>query len=179
MFGHEKSSNAAQKRGASAKDTGVTILTSGCHFTGKLYCRGATRIGGTIEGQVIAEGLLIIEDEAVVQGDVDAEDIVVHGRLEGKIVGRNRIEFCSSSDVDADVVTPSLVIHDGALFNGKTTMTRKVATTQSSDHKSTGQGGKLASMNEKVDDKSKSGEFRNVARISDVKMNDLEPEPAI
>jgi cytoskeletal protein CcmA (bactofilin family) len=130
MFGSDKNQSsvtnqASGKKGA--RDAGVTILTSGCHFTGKLYCRGATRIGGTIEGQVVAEGLLVVEEEAVITGEVDAEDVVIHGRIEGKIEGRNRIEFCSTADVHAEVTTPSLVVHDGALFNGRTTMKKKVA----------------------------------------------------
>jgi len=181
MFGSDKSSNQ-QKRGAPQKDTGVTILTAGCHFTGKLYCRGATRIGGTIEGQVIAEGLLVVEEEAVIHGEIDAEDIVIHGRIEGKVEGRNRVEMCTTADVQADIGTPSLVVHDGALFNGKTAMKRKaVASPTTMDKKS---GHKQPSQGRKTDDRV---EDRSVsampdikaARISDVQLSDLEPEPAL
>ncbi|MCX6118836.1 MAG: polymer-forming cytoskeletal protein [Proteobacteria bacterium] len=183
MFGHDKTnSNGNSKRGAQAKDLGVTILTSGCHFTGKLYCRGATRIGGTIEGQVIAEGLLVIEDEAVITGEVDAEDIVIHGKVEGKINARNRIEFCSTADVHAEVSTPSLIVHDGALFNGRTVMTKKVAdqskTDQKSGHKFQLTGGKKADP-KTPDQNSKSLPDIKAARLMDDHNNHYEPEPAI
>jgi cytoskeletal protein CcmA (bactofilin family) len=129
MFGHDKGTSAAGRKGstASSKDGGVTILTAGCHFAGKLYCRGATRIGGTIEGEVIAEGLLIVEEDAVITASVKAEEIVVHGRVEGHINVHRKIEMCSTADVQADVATPNLIVHEGALFNGRTSMKRAVA----------------------------------------------------
>jgi len=124
MFGNDKNNNGAQKRPAASKDGGVTILTAGCHFSGKLYCKGATRIGGTIEGEVIAEGLLIVEEDAVINATVKAEEIVVHGRVEGQVSVQRKIEMCSTADVQADVATPHLVVHEGALFNGRTSMKR-------------------------------------------------------
>lgn len=181
MFGSDKS-NAQDKakRGATAKDMGVTILTSGCHFSGKLYCRGATRIGGTIEGQVIAEGLLVIEDEAVVTGTINAEDVVVHGRIEGNVDGRHRIELCATADVQADVSTPSLVVHDGALFNGRTTMKRATAALPSPDSKLGGKGGQL-SGGKKSDGPVdiRPGSDGRAARTSDIALDGLEPEPAM
>jgi cytoskeletal protein CcmA (bactofilin family) len=129
MFGNDKNNGSSPKRSnaASAKDGGVTILTSGCHFAGKLYCKGATRIGGTIEGEVIAEGLLIVEEDAVINASVRAEEIVVHGRMEGNLHVQRKIEMCATADVQADIVTPNLLVQEGAIYNGRTTMKRVVA----------------------------------------------------
>lgn len=129
MFGNDKNQASAPKRSnsASTKDGGVTILTSGCHFAGKLYCKGATRIGGTIEGEVIAEGLLIVEEDAVINAAVKAEEIVVHGRMEGNLTVQRKIEMCATADVQADIVTPNLLVHEGAIYNGRTTMKRATA----------------------------------------------------
>lgn len=144
MFGNDKNNGATQKRSASAsaKDGGVTILTSGCHFAGKLYCKGATRIGGTIEGEVIAEGLLIVEEDAVINAAVKAEEIVVHGRMEGNLTVQRKIEMCATADVQADILTPNLLVHEGAIFNGRTTMKR--ATVASEQGKHDGKGHKDA-----------------------------------
>jgi cytoskeletal protein CcmA (bactofilin family) len=132
MFGNEKNQN--RKTNSGPKDGGVTILTAGCHFAGKLYCKGATRIGGTIEGEVIAEGLLIVEEDAVINASVKAEEIVVHGRVDGNISVLRKIEMCATSDVHADVTTPNLVVHEGALYNGRTTM-KKAASSSTSGKK--------------------------------------------
>lgn len=126
MFGNDKGQSFPSKRASagSARDGGVTILTAGCHFSGKLYCKGATRIGGTIDGEIIAEGLLIVEEDAVINAQVKAEEVVVHGRVEGTLAVQRKIEMCATADVQADIVTPSMIVQEGALFNGRTVMKR-------------------------------------------------------
>lgn len=131
MFGNDKNQVGATKRVQPViKDSGVTILTAGCHFSGKLYCKGATRIGGTIEGEIVAEGILIVEVDAVVNAQVRAEEVVVHGRLEGALTVQRRIEICSTADVQAEITTPNLVVHEGAIFNGRTSMKRAAVATE-------------------------------------------------
>lgn len=129
MFGNDKNQGFPSRRASlsAGKDGGVTILTAGCHFAGKLYCKGATRIGGTIDGEIIAEGLLIVEEDAVINAQVKAEEVVVHGRVEGHLVVQKKIEMCATADVQADISTPNLVVQEGALYNGRTSMKRTVA----------------------------------------------------
>jgi cytoskeletal protein CcmA (bactofilin family) len=129
MFGSDKNQSFPSRRASSSsgKDGGVTILTAGCHFSGKLYCKGATRIGGTIDGEIIAEGLLIVEEDAVINAQVKAEEVVVHGRVEGNLTVQKKIEMCATADVQADITTPNLVVQEGALYNGRTNMKRAAA----------------------------------------------------
>lgn len=123
MFGAEKGSTiSTPKRVGGSRDTGITILTAGCHFNGKLYCKGSTRIGGTVEGQIKADGLLVIEEESVINGDVCADEIIVHGTVVGVVEAKTRIELSQSARVTADITSRALVIHDGAQFNGKSMM---------------------------------------------------------
>ncbi len=157
MFGNDKNNSTGQKRPAAAKDGGVTILTAGCHFSGKLYCKGATRIGGTIEGEVIAEGLLIVEEDAVINASVKAEEIVVHGRVEGQISVQRKIEMCSTADVQADVATPNLIVHEGALYNGRTSMKRAAVVGEAGTR-----GGKQAK-----DNKARQPDASNIDPVAD------------
>lgn len=122
MFTQSKKSSSKQVKKETIKDYAVTILTSGCHFTGKLYCKGSTRIGGKVDGEIVSEGLLILEQEAVVSADIEADEIVVQGQVEGTIRAHSRVELTSSCTFAGDVATPSLVIEEGARFNGKSTM---------------------------------------------------------
>ena len=105
-----------------AKDNVVTILNSGCHFSGRLYCRGASRIGGRVEGRIVSEGLLIIEEGAVVVAEIQAEEVIVQGAVKGTIIANNRIELSPSSRVDGDLKTPALVVQQGAAFTGRSIM---------------------------------------------------------
>jgi cytoskeletal protein CcmA (bactofilin family) len=69
-----------------------------------------------------------VEEDAVINAIVKAEEIVVHGRMEGNLTVQRKIEMCATADVQADIVTPNLLVHEGALYNGRTTMKRAVAT---------------------------------------------------
>lgn len=121
MFNSHKPAQDKKKKPAS-RDTAVTILTSGCHFNGKLYCRGASRIGGKIEGQVISEGLLIIEGEATIIAEIKADEAIIQGKVTGKLHAASRVELCSTSQFDGDIITPILIVREGAQFNGRSSM---------------------------------------------------------
>lgn len=111
-----------RRRTQNPHDTSVTILTSGCHFSGKLYCRGSSRIGGHIEGQVISEGLLVIEEGALICAEIKAEEVIIQGKVQGRVEATCRVELCSAGRFEGDIATPILVIHEGAKFNGKSSM---------------------------------------------------------
>lgn len=109
-----------QKKGP---ENSVTILTSGCHFNGRLYCRGSSRIGGRIEGTIVSEGLLIIEEGASIVGEIKAEEAVIQGHVKGKLEAKGRIELHSTARFEGDILTPVLLINEGAIFNGRSSMT--------------------------------------------------------
>ena len=104
-------------------ENSVTILTSGCHFNGRLYCRGSSRIGGRIEGTIVSEGLLIIEEGASIIGEIKAEEAVIQGHVKGKLEAKGRIELHNTARFEGDILTPVLLINEGAIFNGRASMT--------------------------------------------------------
>ncbi len=106
-----------------AKDLGVTILSRGCAFTGKLLCQGSSRIAGRVEGEIISEGFLIIEEGAHIFAEITGENIIVHGKVEGTISAKRRLELSEKCEVNAEIVTSSLFIKEGAKFNGSVVMT--------------------------------------------------------
>lgn len=124
MFSSKSHQGTKTKKVMNPRDHhAVTILTNGCQFTGKFYCKGSTRIAGRIEGQIHSEGFLVIEEDATIHAEVKAEDTVIQGHVVGKIIASIRVELCPTCRVDGDIVTPLLVIKEGAQFNGHTTMT--------------------------------------------------------
>lgn len=120
VFNDKSSKN--KRRGASFHESAVTILTPGCHFDGKLYCRGSSRIGGKVDGEIISEGVLIIEEEALITASIKADEAVIQGQVKGKLQASGRVELTSTSRFEGDIVTPSLVINEGAQFNGHAAM---------------------------------------------------------
>lgn len=123
MFNGNKNQQNKSRRTTNPKDANaVTILTSGCHFNGKLYTKGASRIGGRIEGSIVSEGLLVIEEEAEIVAEIRAEEVIIQGRVQGKLIASGRVELCPTAEFDGDITTSSLIVREGAKFNGRATM---------------------------------------------------------
>lgn len=122
MFNPQKKGGTGLSKRDNIKDFAVTIITNGCHFSGKLYCKGSTRIGGKVEGEIISEGLLIVEEGAIINADARVEDIVVQGNFRGTVEATGKVELSTSCVFEGDIITTSLVILEGAQFNGRTTM---------------------------------------------------------
>lgn len=122
------------------KDYAVTILTGGCHFSGKMFCRGSTRVGGKVDGEIISEGLLIIEEEAVVSADIECDEIVLQGKVTGTIKAKQRVEMSRTCDFSGSLQTPSLVVEEGASFTGNSQM--GVSRTESLDSGKKGRNSK-------------------------------------
>lgn len=137
MFNPGKKNHAATGKREHSKEYAVTIITNGCHFSGKLYCKGSTRIGGRVDGEIISEGLLIIEEEATICADVKAEDIVIQGHLRGTVEAHGKVELSPSCIYEGDIITPILVMQEGAQFNGRATMDHNRMMDRTSNKEST------------------------------------------
>jgi len=54
-----------------------------------------------------------------VKADVVAREVIVRGRVEGKIQGRERVQLWSTGQVIGEIQTQRLAIEDGAVLRGK------------------------------------------------------------
>ncbi len=122
MFNGAKGQAVRPVKRSDPSDNSVTILTSGCHFRGKLYCKGSTRIGGILEGEIVSEGVLIIEQHATIKAQIIAEEVIIYGAVEGKLEAQVRLELCQTARFKGDLLTPCLAIREGALFSGRALM---------------------------------------------------------
>ena len=93
------------------------ILRQGKQFRGVLALRQPARIDGRLRGEVISSGPLWIGESGRVEARVEADELVVAGRLEGSAEAR-RIELLASARVRAELVTPRLVLAEGCVLEG-------------------------------------------------------------
>lgn len=83
------------------------------------------RINGRFEGELTTRGTLIIGKDAQVYANIFGENIAIAGTVKGKIQASIKVMFASTAVVESDVSTPTLSIEEGALFNGKCTMSEE------------------------------------------------------
>jgi cytoskeletal protein CcmA (bactofilin family) len=96
-------------------------LGSDAEVSGKLSFAEATRVEGKLKGEVRA-GLLVVGPQGVVHATVRADKLVVLGEVRGDVQGATRVEVCAGGKLYGDVETQSLIIQEGATFEGRSRM---------------------------------------------------------
>ncbi|MCK4645848.1 MAG: polymer-forming cytoskeletal protein [Candidatus Aminicenantes bacterium] len=83
---------------------------------GDLSFKGAFHIDGHFIGKINSESVLIIGDNGKVEADVTVGHLIVNGEIKGNVQAKNRIEIHSTGRVIGTVVTPTLVVEEGAFL---------------------------------------------------------------
>lgn len=103
----------AERRGA------PVILPSGARFVGLLTFRGAAVVEGDLEGEILAEGTLVLGPDARVEARIEVDQLISSGVASGEIVARKRIELNSTAVVRGVLRTPRLTVADGCLVEAR------------------------------------------------------------
>lgn len=111
----------ATNGGGAWQDVRVS-LGPDAEVTGKLSFATPTRIEGKLRGEIRATDLLVIGAQAVIHATVRAQKLVVLGEIRGQVQGANRVEICAGGRLFGDIETQSLVIEEGATFEGQSRM---------------------------------------------------------
>jgi cytoskeletal protein CcmA (bactofilin family) len=96
------------------------ILNSDVEVKGTLKFAGEMTFDGKLDGDIVSEGTLQLGDNAVVKGNINVNNVVVRGKINGNVSAREKIEIKSKSEVFGDIRSSKLVIEEGVTFVGKT-----------------------------------------------------------
>jgi cytoskeletal protein CcmA (bactofilin family) len=94
------------------------FMDEGTEFLGELRFRDTLRIDGHLKGKIVSDNTLIVGESGHVEADIDCGVVSIRGTVMGRVHGRQRIELLAGSKVQATLVSPKLVIEDGAFFQG-------------------------------------------------------------
>jgi cytoskeletal protein CcmA (bactofilin family) len=103
------------------------FLDEGGEFLGELRFKNTFRIDGHVKGKVVSDNTLIVGEAGIVDAEIDCGIVSIRGTVKGRVVGRQRIELLAGSKVQGTLVSPKLVIEDGAFFQGDCDMGAKPA----------------------------------------------------
>ena len=104
-------------KGVSVEDING-FMDVGTEFEGELRFRDTFRVDGRIKGKIVSDNTLIVGESGHVEADIDCGVVSIRGTVLGRVHGRQRIELLAGSKVQATLVSPKLVIEDGAFFQG-------------------------------------------------------------
>lgn len=94
----------------------ASSLSADLHVKGNLRTSGDINIDGQVEGDIRAH-LLTVGEGATIKGEVVADDVVVHGRIVGRVRGL-KVRLTSSARVEGDIIHKTIAIESGAHFEG-------------------------------------------------------------
>lgn len=100
----------------------ISVIDQYSNFDGIYNSTRDLRIEGQVKGTIECRGTLHIAQGANVNARVEAENISVAGELEGEITCRGRLQILPSGRVTGKINTVTLVIHEGAFYEGEMEM---------------------------------------------------------
>jgi cytoskeletal protein CcmA (bactofilin family) len=112
-----------KERGDGADGEVQAYLGKGSRVSGKLNFEGTVRVDGQVEGEISAQDTLIVGERAVITAQINGTTVVIRGKVTGDINARKRVEIRAPGRLFGNIATPSLVIHDGVIFEGHCSMT--------------------------------------------------------
>lgn len=96
----------------------VNMVSEGTEIIGTLKTKSDIRIAGKIDGEAKVEGKIIIASTGHVEGNIDSKDADIAGRVEGEVHVSSKLTLRQSAVVEGDLYAQSLVVEEGATFNG-------------------------------------------------------------
>ena len=105
-------------------------LPAGLTITGDLSSDQDLVIDGVFDGQItLPEQHVTINESARVKGRIIARAVMIAGVFEGAVVATGQVSLTGSAAVRAHLQTPSLVMNEGARFDGSVDPARSEAAT--------------------------------------------------
>jgi cytoskeletal protein CcmA (bactofilin family) len=98
------------------------FMDEGTEFHGELRFKDTFRVDGRVKGKIVSENTLVVGESAKVEADIDCGVVSIKGSVTGRVQGRQRVELLSGARVQGTLVSPRLVIEEGAFFQGNCDM---------------------------------------------------------
>jgi len=99
-----------------------TLLGPSAHFDGQLKCTGGVRVEGDFKGGIETDGNIIVGKNASVGADLRGHNMLIAGKVQGNIFAHGQLAILSTGQVLGDVEVGSILIEEGGVFSGKSTV---------------------------------------------------------
>jgi cytoskeletal protein CcmA (bactofilin family) len=95
-----------------------TVIGRGAVVEGTVRASGPLQVDGQIDGTLHVDGQVSIGPNGVVTGELTADEVVVGGRVEGRLTARALLHVTSGGNVRGEVHYGALQIDRGGVIDG-------------------------------------------------------------
>jgi len=96
------------------------VLNSDVEIKGNIKFSGELSLDGKLDGEIHTDGTLQLGDSAVINGNINAQTVVIRGKVHGNVSVKDKIEIKSKAELFGDIRASKLVIEEGVTYVGKT-----------------------------------------------------------
>jgi cytoskeletal protein CcmA (bactofilin family) len=125
MFNNPKNQKA-NKMEASKHQPAINMISQGTELRGSVNTKNDIRISGKIDGEVRAEGKVILTNDGFIKGDIYASEADIAGKVDGEIVTSKKLVLRQSAGITGDINTQTLLVEEGAVFEGACKMSKTI-----------------------------------------------------
>jgi cytoskeletal protein CcmA (bactofilin family) len=95
------------------------LIGRGIEITGDIVFADRLHVDGKVSGKLSSEsGTLVIGETGQVEAQLDVGVCVIHGAVYGNLVARSKVEIHKTGRAHGELITPVLLVEEGAVFNG-------------------------------------------------------------
>ena len=101
-----------------------TVLSPDIEFKGTLNFNKPFLIRGKMTGDISAQGLLVVDEDATVNANIRATRVIIRGTVVGDVNATEKVEVTITGKLTGNVTAPEILMETGCYFNGRCTMTK-------------------------------------------------------
>ena len=112
MFSDNKKNKHMEENSSSQN-----IIAQGTKIKGDFNSEGDFRIDGTVEGNIITSGKVVVGKSGIIKGTLQGTEAHFEGKFSGKLTLSGVLTLKSTAHIEGEVVVGKLAVEPGASFN--------------------------------------------------------------
>lgn len=100
----------------------LNLIGSGTTIEGKIRTQGNIRVDGKMVGELHAAENVAVGLTGEIEGNINGRNVTIGGKIRGNIIAVDKLVFEGKAVVRGDIRASRLVIDEGAVFDGKISM---------------------------------------------------------
>jgi cytoskeletal protein CcmA (bactofilin family) len=102
--------------------TDLNLFGRGTVIEGTIRADNSVRVDGILKGKLICKNTLTIGMNGEIEGEVEAKNAIIGGKIKGKINVAEKLVLEAKSSLIGELKASKLIIDEGAVFEGTSTM---------------------------------------------------------
>lgn len=99
-----------------------TIIGKETIIEGNIKLPTSLRIDGKVYGEIECEGNVYIGKSGYTEPAIQAKNVIVAGEANGEIKATEKVQIHAKGKITGDIHSQGLIIEDGGVFNGGSTI---------------------------------------------------------